>query len=285
MPGVIGPPVPSNPGLGERPIRQVPDGRGGWITTKLTDEEMRAYDARERERIDGGAAKLAEQYKARLYGDPEADAAARQARATGPDPKIRLDASRQALTEALGKLTGQREARDRAQRHLTGAEKALAALIEHHRRLDGNRVAAVTRALAENRDPEDEGDILDNVAVTRAQDRAATARRALEGIAATLAQAEQAVTRAAQEVHSAAEIVLQQESEGMADRLVQAERQVTALRADLRSLSMLWVAPPAGRAHPVQLTSRVVRALNNPDSSPAATATDWAARLRGLIAG
>ena len=276
----IGPPTVTNSSQGERPLRQISDGRGGFVLTPLSEQEMAERDARERQRIDNGAERLKEMYRERLYG-PAEDAAQRG----GPDPVIRLGKARTTLIEVQAKVAEQREARDRAQRHLQGAERALAALIEHHRRLDGNRVAAVTRALAENRDPEDEGDILDNVAVTRAQDRAATARRALEGIAATLAQAEQAVTRAAQEVHSAAEIVLQQESEGMADRLVQAERQVTALRADLRSLSMLWVAPPAGRAHPVQLTSRVVRALNNPDSSPAATATDWAARLRGLIAG
>jgi hypothetical protein len=277
----IGPPVSSNPGMGERPIRQVPDGRGGWITTKLTDEEMQAYDARERARIDGGAERLKEMYRQRLYGSAAEDAA----RATGPDPKIRLDASRQALTEATGKLIGQREARDRAQRHLRGAEAGLAAVAEHHRRADADRVAGLTKAIAEGREPAGDDEPGTSADVSRAQDRVAVARRALEAISGGLTQAEAGVQRASQEVHSAAEAVLVYESEGMADQLIEAERQVTALRADLRSLSLLWVAPPGGRAHPVQLTSRVVRTLNNPDTSPPATVTDWPAKLRALIAG
>jgi hypothetical protein len=281
MPGTIGPPQVSTPGLGERPIRQVPDGRGGWVTTKLTDEEMRDYDARERARIDGGAEALKAQYRARLYGDPGADAAARQ----GPDPRIRLATSRQAFAEATAKVVEHKAAKGRAERHLRGAEAGLAAVAEHRRRADAARVAGLTKAIAEGREPAGDDEPGTSADVARAQDRVAVARRALEAISDGLAQGEQAVTRAAQEVHAAAETCLACESEDLADQLAEAEREVSRLRADLRSLSLLWIAPPQGRAHPIALTPRVVRTLNNPDTTPPTVVTDWSAKLRELVSG
>ena len=128
MPGVIGPPRP--PSLFDptrKPMRQIQLPGGGHALTPLSPEEMAEHDARERQRIDGGAERLKEIYRQQLYG-PAEDAAQRG----GPDPAIRLGKARTTLIEVQAKVAEQREAKDRAERHLAGAESAQAALAEHY---------------------------------------------------------------------------------------------------------------------------------------------------------
>ena len=275
----IGPPTVTNSSQGERPMRQISDGRGGFVLTPLSEQEMAERDARERQRIDNGAERLKEMYRERLYG-PAEDAAQRG----GPDPAIRLGKARTTLIEVQAKVAEQREARDRAQRHLQGAERALAALIEHHRRLDGNRVTAAARAITEGRDPE-EAELPSNAGVERAADRVAVARHALDAISGAFAKAEVATTLAQQEVFNAAEAVLAAEAEGLVDELAEIEARAATICSDLWALGTLVVPTPGGRSHQFQVSGRVQRAVNGSGAMRAAPSTDWAAKLRELITG
>jgi len=276
----IGPPTVTNSSQGERPMRQISDGRGGFVLTPLSEQEMAERDARERQRIDNGAERLKEMYRERLYG-PAEDAAQRG----GPDPVIRLGKARTTLIEVQAKVAEQREARDRAQRHLQGAERALAALIEHHRRLDGNRVTAAARAITEGRDPE-EAELPSNAGVERAADRVAVARRALDAINGEFAKAEAAVTLAQQEVFNAAEAVLTDQAERLVDQLIEIEAHAAVIRSDLWALGTLTVPTPGEKGHQFQVSGRVQRAVNGAGAGRMGSPSiDWASRLRALIAG
>ena len=204
----------------------------------------------------------------------EADAAAAVVRAAAGDPRPRLKMAHETLTEARTRAAEQRVAKERAERHLAGAEQALAALVDHHRKVDAGRAAQATAAIRQGRTPDDDEPTSD-AAVERAKDRAALARRALEIIGSGLARAELAENKVRGAVLDAAQAVLLYEADEIADQLIEADRTAARLRGNLRALTFLRFK--------TGLSARLLRLVNVPDSSEQPPVIDWAARLKELV--
>jgi hypothetical protein len=282
---VIGPPQITNSSRGERPLRQISDGRGGFVLTPLSEQEMAERDAeqqRRREEIDRQNREIA---RARL-GDPGADQVARQVREQArPGLFLRLRELRGAHADAKAETERQRASVGRAQHHLERVKRELAEAEQRHREHEQQRMASITAALSGGHEVSLPDGSVQAADVDLSRSNVGDAEMALGLLEGELERIEAVEQRASGAVYAAVEAILADEAETMVDELIEHEARAATIRTSLWTLGALPIPAP-GRTHPFKVSARVAAAVNGSGAARTGSPSiDWASRLRALIAG
>jgi hypothetical protein len=285
MPGAIGPPQVTNSSAGERPLRQVSDGRGGYVLTPYSAEEWverdRVMQAR-REEIDR---QNREHARAMIGPDPQADQAARLTREQArPGLSRRLAEARQVHADVQAQTAQRRGSVARAQDHLAQMRRELLDAEQRYREHEQQRMAAITAAISGGHEVPAAGTtVADDIALLRGH--VVDAELALVAIEGELSMAETAEQQALSAVYIAAEAILADQAEELVCELAEIEAHAATIRTSLWQLGALSVPAP-GNTHQFRVGARVQRAVSGTGAAQTGLPSiDWGARLRALIAG